>query len=134
MQFLVRKTGGGKAHICADDDTACRMWSTGGLNQKYFEVSDQSDGLDVCMMCQSCSATADDSVEAEARLPDGWRDDAGFMLDYANLGEWETDFIKNMIRKKRALPRDCNRFAGMAFGFFLKAEDYIPFLEISGGL
>jgi hypothetical protein len=54
VKYLIRKKGGKKAaHIWTGVDTACRMWSTGGLNRtpKKWIVAEDTQGLMVCVMC-----------------------------------------------------------------------------------
>lgn len=56
MSFLIRKTGAKvKAHLWVGHDTACRMWSTGGLKQSKFEVRDDRGEHEVCQMCKNVS-------------------------------------------------------------------------------
>lgn len=51
-KFLVRKTGTGRAHIWSniDQDSKCRMWSTGGLNKKKYQVV-RTATQGVCQLC-----------------------------------------------------------------------------------
>lgn len=50
--WLVRKNGKKvKAHIWTGSDTACRMWSTGGLKQPRFEVVGERGDHEICHMC-----------------------------------------------------------------------------------
>jgi len=54
--WLIRKTGEKvKAHIwlAEEQDTACRMWSTGGLKQERFEQVERRGDFEVCHMCRS---------------------------------------------------------------------------------
>ncbi len=54
-QFLIRNRGKKqKAHIWLGKDTACKMWSTGGLKASGFDLHDDPQGKDVCTMC--CNA------------------------------------------------------------------------------
>jgi hypothetical protein len=58
-KYLIRKPNWegqvtGKAHVWIEDmnDTACRMWSSGGINRKQrYEVSDDHGKLPICHMC-----------------------------------------------------------------------------------
>ncbi len=53
MPFLIRNRGKKvKAHIWLGNDTACRMYSTGGLRQPRYEVHETSCGRPICTMCQ----------------------------------------------------------------------------------
>jgi len=53
MAFLIRRDGKKqRAHIWTGDDTACRMWSTGGLKQDRFEVCDNPRDREICFMCR----------------------------------------------------------------------------------
>jgi hypothetical protein len=50
--FLIRKLGSKcKAHIWTGTDTACRMYSTGGLRPKKFAIYTSPNGHAVCHMC-----------------------------------------------------------------------------------
>ena len=51
--YLIRDKGQKKAaHIWTGDDTACRMWSTGGLKQnRGYTLWPHTDGHEVCHMC-----------------------------------------------------------------------------------
>ncbi len=52
MKYLIRKTGERqKAHFRADNDTLCRMWSTGGLIQQRYQIQETAQGRDICHMC-----------------------------------------------------------------------------------
>lgn len=48
--YLVRKKNAKTAHIWTGYDTACRMYSTGGLRKKAYEVVSKCD-LPTCSMC-----------------------------------------------------------------------------------
>ena len=50
--YLVRKKNAKTAHIWTGYDTACRMYSTGGLRKKAYKVASTSD-LPVCTMCSN---------------------------------------------------------------------------------
>jgi hypothetical protein len=53
MTFLIRKTGAkAKAHIWNGNDTACRMWSTGGLKKSRYEERVDPGAHEICSMCQ----------------------------------------------------------------------------------
>ena len=39
------------AHVWTGRDTACRMWSTGGLRKDKYEYSVGSDDLPICTQC-----------------------------------------------------------------------------------
>jgi len=52
MKYLIRKLKSKTKHIWTGYDIACRMYSTGGLKKKKYEVVDSSD-LPVCTMCQN---------------------------------------------------------------------------------
>jgi hypothetical protein len=62
-QYLIKLSGGGSlksvAHIwiAAENDTACRMWSTGGMgagkSSKDYVVTDTRHNKRLCSMCLS---------------------------------------------------------------------------------
>ncbi len=61
-EFLIRtKTRNGVraartirvAHIWTGDDTACRMFSTGGMNRRNYGRSPDRRGLPICLMCRN---------------------------------------------------------------------------------
>lgn len=55
--FLIRKTGTkAKAHIWLGGDTACRMWSTGGMKQSRFEVYTELGSHEICHLCAMAEA------------------------------------------------------------------------------
>lgn len=51
--YLIRVNGKKQsAHIWNGKDTACKMWSTGGMNkEKEYEVHQTNKGKHVCTMC-----------------------------------------------------------------------------------
>lgn len=50
--WLIRKRGlKARAHIWNGSDTACRMWSTGGLKRDLFECSPDRGQHEICHMC-----------------------------------------------------------------------------------
>ena len=55
MEYLVNRKKGRKkkrAHRWTGADTACRMWSTGGITQKKkWVVENTTCGLEVCLLC-----------------------------------------------------------------------------------
>lgn len=55
MKYLIRDKGKIKAyHIWTGDDTACRMWSTGGMQKKKgYTLHDETMGLRLCCMCEN---------------------------------------------------------------------------------
>lgn len=60
MTFLIRRKFAGKpaiAHIWFGDDTACRMWSTGGIgrNRPFDQIEILGDHP-ICQMCQTNAA------------------------------------------------------------------------------
>lgn len=54
MKYLVAKNPESqkKAHIWDDGDTYCRMYSTGGIGKKKYEVADSTD-REICQMCKN---------------------------------------------------------------------------------
>ena len=51
MKYLVnKKKESGKAHLWDDGDTYCKMYSTGGLRKKRYEVVDDKEDKEVCLM------------------------------------------------------------------------------------
>jgi hypothetical protein len=54
MKYLVNKNKeSGRAHLWDDGDTYCKMYSTGGLRKKRYEVVDDKEDKEVCLMCQN---------------------------------------------------------------------------------
>jgi hypothetical protein len=54
--YLIRKSGAKvAAHIWLGDDTACRMFSTGGLKKDRFAVFETQMGRPLCVMCRNVS-------------------------------------------------------------------------------
>jgi hypothetical protein len=70
--YLIRKKGQrlhkAKAHIWIGNDTACRMWSTGGLVREHFELCDGRGEHKVCWMCSVNSAKEEAHLLFEAQL------------------------------------------------------------------
>lgn len=50
--YLVRKKNAKTAHIWTGYDTACRMYSTGGLRKKAYIAVATTD-LPICTMCEN---------------------------------------------------------------------------------
>lgn len=47
------------AHIWLGDDTACRMWSTGGMDKaRQWKKSESPEGRRICMMCRGAKKAA----------------------------------------------------------------------------
>jgi len=63
MQYLLREVSKKKrkrrpavAHLWDGTDTACRMWSTGGIRaKKRYRVSGDPEGRPICTMCAAPS-------------------------------------------------------------------------------
>ena len=54
MKYLVNKSKeNGRAHLWDEGDTYCKMYSTGGLRKKRYEVVDDKEDKEVCLMCQN---------------------------------------------------------------------------------
>jgi hypothetical protein len=54
MKYLVNKSKkSGRAHLWDEGDTYCKMYSTGGLRKKRYEVVDDKEDKEVCLMCQN---------------------------------------------------------------------------------
>jgi hypothetical protein len=53
MRYLIRNSGSkNRAHYWIEGDTACKMWSTGGMNHRRpYRVSDDPDGHPICWLC-----------------------------------------------------------------------------------
>jgi hypothetical protein len=49
--YLVRKSGGGRAHRWNGVDTHCRMASTGGLKMSKYVVAASQGSRQICQMC-----------------------------------------------------------------------------------
>lgn len=53
-KYLVNKNMAKKAHVWIDDDSACKMWSTGGIqNRADWTVEEMHGGRSVCQTCTS---------------------------------------------------------------------------------
>lgn len=50
--FLIRKKSPKSAHIWNNNDTVCRMYSTGGLNKKKYKVVKDTD-VKLCKICEA---------------------------------------------------------------------------------
>lgn len=52
MQYLYRQKGKTAAHVWTGTDTACRMWTTGGMRQtkSYVKVEERGERR-LCNMC-----------------------------------------------------------------------------------
>jgi len=57
--YLVSKKKNSAAHIWTGNDTACRLFSTGGMGKKRKDVSTHTYGKRVCHMCQSVMSRDD---------------------------------------------------------------------------
>lgn len=51
QQYLTRKRKPKVAHLWLGRDTACRMYSTGGMRTKRYVVSNDRRDLPICTMC-----------------------------------------------------------------------------------
>jgi hypothetical protein len=49
------------AHVWVGEDTACRMWSTGGLRQHKFVFAEDAGGRETCNNCKNCACESDES-------------------------------------------------------------------------
>ncbi len=60
IEFLIRtkkrKRQAARAHIWTGEGTACRMFSTGGMNRRNYTRSTDGRGLPVCQMCRNVMA------------------------------------------------------------------------------
>jgi len=67
MKYLLRHKPSTAAHIWYEDkeDTACRMYSTGGLKSKKYKVHDNSHGKKICQNCQR--NISQDNIAKEVR-------------------------------------------------------------------
>ena len=63
--YLTSKKRPKVAHIWTGSDTACRMYGTGGLKQKKYQVTDSDMGLPICTMCERSSAPAGQPAPVE---------------------------------------------------------------------
>ena len=52
VKYLVRRRKPKVAHIFLGVDTACRMYSTGGLKKRLYKVVDDPGELPICENCQ----------------------------------------------------------------------------------
>ena len=71
MYFLIRKVKAQTAHLWDDGDTYCRMYSTGGLNKKKYNVVANTQ-LDICTMCNNVFEQYS-GYKYETNRPDGSR-------------------------------------------------------------
>ena len=55
--YLTRKTRTGKAHYWNGLDTACRMYSTGGMNPKRYAPIEEIGNQPICTMCKQVRKT-----------------------------------------------------------------------------
>ena len=53
MRYFYNPRKKATAHIWMGTDTACRMWSTGGIKNKQMKVLDDRDGRRICQNCES---------------------------------------------------------------------------------
>lgn len=58
MTYLLRKKKPKVAHIFINGDTACRLYSTGGMNKSRYIKSPDANGKPLCLMCQNVSGIA----------------------------------------------------------------------------
>lgn len=66
-EFLIRKTGAKvRAHLWLGHDTACRMWSTGGMKQSRFAVTSERGEREICQMCTNVSAAMGELIDDAA--------------------------------------------------------------------
>lgn len=63
MMWLIRKKLKGKkavAHVWNGEDTACRLWSTGGIGRsRPYEVQEVRGDHPICHMCKMVSGAHD---------------------------------------------------------------------------
>lgn len=94
------------------EDTVCRKWSTGGLQQANFSVVDDDEERDICSMCASVYA-----IDAEAR--------------YAEMGlNVEPREVVFVARARERLDRELEleaaaKRSGKAYA--LSDDDSVPF-------
>ena len=54
MKYLINlRKESSKAHLWDDGDTYCKMYSTGGMRKKRYQVLEDKKDRDVCVMCQN---------------------------------------------------------------------------------
>ena len=54
MKYLVNlNKESSKAHLWDDGDTYCKMYSTGGMRKKKYQVLENKNNREVCLMCQN---------------------------------------------------------------------------------
>lgn len=58
ISWLVGGKKNTRAHIWTEDDTVCRMWSTGGLKRESYEVQDDRGNHKICHMCELLAVRA----------------------------------------------------------------------------
>lgn len=64
--FVIRKNGTKqKAHVWTGEDTACRMWSTGGLKHSRYDFRDSPCGRKICWMCAHITGLREDKNDRQ---------------------------------------------------------------------
>ena len=104
MQFMIRiKPNKRKvAHYFEDDDTYCRMWSTGGMRQSMYGVFDEAMNLPICKMCKSVYNDMNPASSSKPLTMKGGICPCGGVLAYSS---WET--VKES--KERVHCKSCGR-------------------------
>ena len=51
--YLARKKKPVTYHLFDGSDTACRMWSTGGMNHRKYELVESVESLFLCTLCET---------------------------------------------------------------------------------
>lgn len=63
-RYLVAQGPNAKAHLWTGTDTVCRMWSTGGLDQRLYRVTDNPKQRPTCTMCAAVQARDATPIDA----------------------------------------------------------------------
>lgn len=127
---LVGKKGsGGIAHIWLGSDTACHMYSTGGLKKHRLVFGGAVEGRPVCKMCQAVHAAARPPAAGLTDMHDaGQRFDwkaAQPVVDRAQVVYLTCDYRERAEVKRRGAKWDS---VGRRW-YVMKDEDLAPFLR-----
>lgn len=70
MEYLLAKKISKPAHIWTGSDTACRLFSTGGLGKKNYHVGTSAGMRSMCKMCDDVSNRHKPKVTGPAVIAD----------------------------------------------------------------
>ena len=63
--YLIANKKARVAHLWTGSDTVCRMFSTGGMKKKGYEVFPETGGLPICSLCENHGKTLPCHVKAK---------------------------------------------------------------------